>query len=166
MMNIRKCKADELDMVMELIREAVKDMRCRGIEQWDEIYPNIEGIAKDIAQGSLYVYEDEVIKGIVVLNEYQDKEYEEVNWEFADDKPLVIHRLCIHPGYQSKGIAGAMVRYADEYARANGYLSIRLDAFPQNERACCLYKKAGYKKVGSVTFRKGLFYCFEKVVHK
>lgn len=164
MVNIRKCKADELETVMDLIREAVKVMRSRGIEQWDEIYPNAEVINNDISEESLYVYDDEVIKGIIVLNEYQDKEYKEVNWEFADDKPLVIHRLCIHPGYQSRGIAAAMVRFADEYARLHGYLSVRLDAFPQNERACSLYEKAGYKKVGRVTFRKGLFYCFEKVL--
>lgn len=163
-MTIRKCKIDELGIVMELIKESVQDMQARGLDQWDEIYPNTEVISNDIFEGNLYVYAKEKIAGIIVLNEHQDKEYQEVNWILPNERPMVIHRLCIHPNYQSKGIARAMVSFAEEFAKSQQYLSIRLDTFSENDKACRLYEKLGYKNVGTVTFRKGLFFCFEKIL--
>ncbi|MDP4088644.1 MAG: GNAT family N-acetyltransferase [Bacillota bacterium] len=161
-MDIRKASQQEVSMIMELVKKAVADMISKGIEQWDDIYPNIEVISRDIAEGNLYVYHDGVIKGIVVLNEYQDKEYEEVQWEKQCGKPMVIHRLCIAPQSQGSGIARAFIDFAEEYAKRNEYDSIRLDTFIHNLRACRLYEGKGYKKVGIVTFRKGEFYCYEK----
>jgi ribosomal protein S18 acetylase RimI-like enzyme len=63
---------------------------------------------------------------------------------------------------QGGGIARKLLKYADDFAVKNGYGTIRLDAFTQNERALRLYEKNGYEKVGSVLFRKGEFYCYEK----
>lgn len=42
---------------------------------------------------------------------------------------------------------------------------IRLDAFTGNPRALKLYDGLGYRRSGYVTFRKGLFVCFEKRLH-
>jgi hypothetical protein len=41
--------------------------------------------------------------------------------------------------------------------------SIRLDAFTENRCALHLYDGNGYKTKGVVTFRKGNFYCYEKM---
>lgn len=163
-MEIKKCTITEIDSVMKLINDAIIDMRAKGINQWDEVYPDIEVITEDISEGSLYGYYDEGLKGIMVLNENQDYEYGEVGWELDDERPLVIHRLCIHPNYQGRGIAKTMVKFAESYACNNNYKSIRLDSFTQNEKACSLYRALGYKAVGTVYFRKGAFYCFEKIL--
>lgn len=160
---IRKGCLDDQLFIMEIIHNAIIDMEAKGIYQWDSIYPNDEVINNDLSNETLYVYEDGgIIKGIIVLNEYQDKEYEDMKWEFNSGKHLIIHRLCIDPKYQGQGIARLLVDYAERRGKALGYESIRLDAFVNNERACNLYKKLGYKAVGIVEFRKGKFYCFEK----
>lgn len=161
-MIIRKADKQEAQFIMDLIKRAVKDMIDKGIEQWDDIYPNMEVISRDIDESSLYVYDDSGIKGIIVLNEYQDKEYEDVEWEEQHGRPMVIHRLCIDPEYQGAGIARRFIDFAEEHARENAYDCIRLDAFVHNPRACRLYEGKGYKKRGIVTFRKGKFYCYEK----
>jgi GNAT superfamily N-acetyltransferase len=148
---------------MGLIRDAVIDMDSKGIFQWDSIYPNEYVINDDINDGNLFVYEDcGIIKGIIVLNEHQEKEYLDVKWEFDGGRQLVVHRLCIAPRYQGQGIARLFMAYAEEHGKGLGYGSIRLDAFTNNMRACTLYVKLGYKAAGIVHFRKGKFYCFEK----
>lgn len=154
---------DDQQAIMTMIRNAVMDMESKGIYQWDSIYPNEKVIYDDLVSGNLYVYQDyENIKGIVVLNEHQDREYEEIDWRYNSGRPLIVHRLCIDPRCQGQGIARLLMNYAEEYASESGYESIRLDAFINNARACHLYQKLEYQKVGIVRFRKGEFYCFEK----
>jgi Acetyltransferase (GNAT) family. len=144
-MNIRKAAIKDIDEIMKLIKDAVHDMQRRGVDQWDDIYPNREVIEEDVESGNLFVYDDDIIKGIIVLNEYQDEEYNAVDWKYRKTRILVIHRLCISTKYQSAGLARAMVRFAEDYARKNKYEAIRLDTFIDNERACKLYQGEGYK---------------------
>jgi len=98
----------------------------------------------------------------MVLNEDQAEEYRNLDWNYTSGKQLVIHRLCVDPKAQGHGIAKKLLKYTDNFATQNRYNAIRLDAFPPNERAIKLYERNGYTKVGSVKFRKGKFYCYEK----
>lgn len=162
-MEISKGKNEDIKSIMHIIKEAVIDMEAQDIHQWDEIYPDEPTICDDIYNGNLYVYIDNnKIKGLIVLNENQDKQYETLRWKFNSGAQLVIHRLCVDPQYQGKGIAKALLKYAETYGKQNQYTSIRLDAFIHNIKACSMYEKAGYNKTGSVIFRKGDFYCYEK----
>lgn len=162
-MVIRKGHTRDIDDIIHIIKAAVTDMDSKGIYQWDEIYPDEKVIKNDIESKNLFVcIDDNAITGIVVLNEYQDKEYEDLTWKYKSGKQLVVHRLCINPMHQGNGIAKHLLEYTESYAKEHKYKAIRLDAFIQNERACRLYERTGYEKVGIVTFRKGDFYCFEK----
>lgn len=162
---IRKASKDDKQIIMNIIQNAIVDMESKGIYQWDSIYPNAEVINNDLDKGILYVYVDSgSIKGIIVLNEHQDKEYEDMDWKLNSGKHLIVHRLCVDPGYQGMGIARLLMNFAEEYGKENGYESIRLDAFMSNKHACSLYEKLGYSTAGIVQFRKGKFYCFEKRV--
>ncbi len=94
---------------------------------------------------------------------FSPAEYGSIGWNDGG-RPLVMHRLCISPSLQGKGLAKHLVRFAEQYARENGYGSIRLDAFIDNERALRLYDSLNYQRKGTVTFRKGSFYCYEKTI--
>lgn len=160
---IRKGKLEDINEIMNIFREAIVDMEAEGIYQWDNIYPNEEVIANDIKEGTLYVYEEEnLVKGLIVLSEHEDEEYKALEWQFNSGKHLVIHRLCVNPKYKGKGIAKQLIEFAEKLGRENQYEAIRLDAFTPNKRACRMYENAGYIKVGTVTFRKGEFICYEK----
>lgn len=164
---IRKASIDDQQIIMNIINDAVINMESQGIHQWDSIYPSGEVIKNDLSNRNLYVYQDdEGIKGIIVLNEFQDEEYEDMDWKLNSGKQLVVHRLCIDPKYQGQGMARLLMNFAEEYGRENGYESIRLDAFISNKHACNLYEKLGYSTAGIVQFRKGKFYCFEKGLYK
>lgn len=166
-MEIKRAKIEDIDEIMSTVKLAVSDMHEQGIYQWDHTYPSKEIITKDINEGNLHLYVDENnIKGFVVLDEYQDKKYDELEWKYNKGKYLVLHRLCVNPKYKGKGIATKLIEYADIFARDNNYSAIRLDTFIDNKRARGLYEKEGYKIAGSIQFKLGVFYCFEKPIQQ
>jgi len=156
---------ERLDAVMELIARAIMRLDGLGIPQWDEIYPDRETFARDIDQGSLFgAFVDGSLGGVVTLNHFQDDEYAEVDWSIADPRPLVIHRLCVHPEFQGRGLAKETIAFAESTAKERGCASIRFDAFTLNPISLSLYRSLGYQERGTVRFRKGQFICFEKSV--
>jgi ribosomal protein S18 acetylase RimI-like enzyme len=87
-----------------------------------------------------------------------------LTWEANDGKFLIVHRLCIHPDYQGRGLAKALMQFAEEYALKNGYASIRMDTFITNKAALGLYNALGYRRAGQLVFSRGHFQVFEKVL--
>lgn len=161
---VRLATEANLDAVVLLLRDCVAAMRAEGIDQWDEIYPSRETLSSDIREGTLHLaYSDAAtLVGAMVLNEHQNPEYAQVPWAFQDGRVAVVHRLMVAPSSQRKGIARWLMAFTEDRARELGYDAIRLDAFSENPRALRLYQDLGYHDAGSVTFRKGLFRCFEK----
>lgn len=160
---IIRAATHDADGAMAVVRTCVADMLAKGIEQWDEVYPDRSTIERDIAEETLYLaMQAGGCRGIIALDERQSNEYRAVRWESAGGKMLVVHRLAIDPAAQGQGIASRLMDFAEEHGRRNGYAGIRLDAFAGNPRALRLYNRRGYRMAGAVTFRKGLFHCFEK----
>jgi ribosomal protein S18 acetylase RimI-like enzyme len=166
-MHIRSASLQDIATIDALVREATRQMDARGIAQWDELYPTREILAKDIERGEMHVIESEGgAAGIIVLNEHQEPEYAAVRWWFSGPA-LVVHRLAVHPAFQRRGLASRLMDFAEERAAALKYACVRLDAFTKNPAACSLYESRGYRKAGTVRFRKGEFFCFEKAMgHK
>jgi GNAT superfamily N-acetyltransferase len=154
--------------VVRLISATTQTMREHGIYQWDEIYPNEEIITKDVDSRSLYVLEQSgLCIAAVSLNQEQDEAYQQVHWLGAEPV-LVVHRLCVDPAYQGNGIGSGLMDFAEENAKQNAYVSIRLDTYTGNPRAVRLYERRGYRKAGQIYFpRRTLpFFCFEKILRE
>jgi ribosomal protein S18 acetylase RimI-like enzyme len=76
-----------------------------------------------------------------------------------------VHRLCLLPAFQGKGLAKQLMQFAEEYAVKNKYSSIRLDTYSKNFIALNLYDSLKYRRAGDVSFRAGkTFHCFEKML--
>ena len=107
----------EIDDILALTRACGKHMRENGIDQWDENYPDIKTLERDILANNLFVFEkNDVICGIIVLNEEQDKEYEEMDWENTTEPYILVHRLAVNPKVQRQGIASQLMDFAENYA--------------------------------------------------
>ena len=57
-MTFRKTEAADLDGVMEIVRQAQASLKARGIDQWQNGYPDRPAIEADIARGWSYVLAD------------------------------------------------------------------------------------------------------------
>ena len=146
-----------------IFTDVKRDMISQGIDQWDEVYPNEKIIETDILNNHAFGYcADGVLMGYIAINEYFDKEYNDLDWKHPDNRPLIVHRLAVHSKFQGLGIAKALMLFAEDKAINEGYATIRLDAFSKNPKALKFYDNLDYQFVGEVTFRKGVFYCFEK----
>lgn len=165
MENVLKIDPQDINEVMGLIKEVIAEMENKEIAQWDELYPDYKTIAEDIHSEAMFgIFKDLELAGIVVLDKNQSPEYSSVEWELADGNPLVMHRLCVRPKFQGQGIAKQLLKFSEQFAIDYSYTSIRLDAFSGNPSALYLYESNGYRKRGMVTFRKGDFNCYEKII--
>jgi GNAT superfamily N-acetyltransferase len=161
---VRRAHEDDLPRVVELLGECVQKMRAEGIDQWDEVYPTAAILTGDVLGGSLYVASAEglTIAGTVAMDERQEAEYADVPWSVETPRVAVIHRLMVHPRCQGRGVGAFLMRFAEQRARRLGYRALRLDTFSSNPRSLRLFQRLGYGEAGPVTFRKGVFRCFEK----
>jgi GNAT superfamily N-acetyltransferase len=161
---IRIALKDDIEKVLTIVRDATQYMDTQGIPQWDEIYPSRAVLQKDIENQHLYVIENEgEVAGLTTLNEEESPEYRDVKWIFHG-RILVVHRLTIAPKRQGGKLASQLMDFAEQEAAFKGYNAIRLDAFTQNPVAINLYEHRGYRNAGTVRFRKGLFFCYEKAI--
>lgn len=162
---IKLLKTENIQAAYNILDSCRDHMNLHGIPQWNEHYPKLHNVQNDVQKKEAYGYfSDGTLSGIIVLNEYQDPEYLDIEWRFPNEKVGVIHRLAVHPDFQGQGIAGKLMRFAEEQFSKLGYESIRLDAFTQNPTALNLYDKLGYEKRGQVYFpyRTVPFWCYEK----
>jgi ribosomal protein S18 acetylase RimI-like enzyme len=160
---IELAQGEDLHSILDLVDSVTRAMQSGGIDQWDEWYPIPSDIDSDLEDGNLYLcrYWNQ-IAGCVVLNSSQDPAYATVPWKYSRAPIGVVHRLMVAPTLHGRGIASFLMRFVEQRAREIGYKTIRLDAFSKNPSAVGLYDRLGYQRAGMVTFRKGIFHCFEK----
>ena len=152
-----------MDKIFELYSEAIENMEKQNIHQWDEIYPDKEILRQDILKNQMYIGEkDNNIAVCFVLNEECYEEYKNGNWICPKARFCIIHRLCVNPLFQNKGIARESMEYIENLCKSSEYDSIRLDCFTENPYSKKLYDKAGYTITGYADWRKGRFELREK----
>ena len=161
MISCRKGTAGDLDAVFAMV-EAVKErMRAQGIDQWDEFYPTREDLEHDIEENALYIAEEDGEPAAVyVLSEECEDEYLECRWEYGE--ACVLHRFCVAPDRQNRGIGKQVLQLIEKQLSGMGYGSVRLDVFSKNPYAQRLYDKNGYVRRGHADWRKGRFWLMEK----
>ncbi|WP_294428624.1 GNAT family N-acetyltransferase [uncultured Treponema sp.] len=165
-MNFRLATEADLSEICSLVKAAISEMERNEIFQWDEIYPTADDFLNDIKSNSLFA--GEVCEGgkkriavIYAVNKESDDEYKKAVWS-VDGDYRVIHRLCVHPDFQNRGIAKETLIHIEKNLAKIGVRSIRLDVFSKNPFSLKLYEHAGYFKTGEANWRKGLFYLMEK----
>ena len=162
-LEFRRAGTDDLDALVALYGAAAQDMWEKGIDQWDEYYPDREILAEDVESGdmTLGLLDGRLACAWVVNREYEP-EYELGAWEHTEGDFCVLHRLCVNPQLQGRGLARQAMARMEKNARDQGFDSVRLDVFSQNLHAQRLYERLGYRRTGEVRFRKGIFYLMEK----
>ncbi len=140
-------------------------MESHGNYLCDDYYPDVNTLTKDIINGDMTIvsFEDEIV-AIYVTNTEYDKEYDDAKWQLPNVKFLIVHRLCVNPKFQNRGLARIIVKHIEEEARQDGFESIRLDTFMGNPYSLRLYKSLDYIETGRFFWRKGCLVIMEKVL--
>ena len=164
-MEYRLAEKSDIDDVVKLIKAAIVQMEADGIYQWDDIYPAKEDFINDIEKKSLYLAIDsKKLAAIYVISAESDEAYKNATWESNDESAYILHRFCVSPDYQNKGIGKEVLAHIETQIYEMGYKSIRLDAFTENPYAQRLYRKNGYIVRGYADWRKGRCELMEKKI--
>lgn len=159
----RKATLDDIEEIYSLVTHAIDKMIKHDILQWDEIYPTKEDFRNDISHNHLYVgLADGQIAVVYALNQECDKEYENGCWKYPNEPFYIVHRLCVNPDFQNRGIAKQTLLHIEAELLKKNIHAIRLDAFSENPFSLKLYDSLHYSRVGYADWRKGRFYLMEK----
>ncbi|MBS7564683.1 GNAT family N-acetyltransferase [Mucilaginibacter sp. Bleaf8] len=165
-MNIRKANHQDIEPIMQLIREAVSLMQAAGNQQWDASYPNADIFTQDINAGYLWIAEiDSVVAGVIAVTDKQEEEYGQIpGWDITE-RAIVAHRLAVSPHHRGKGLAAALLQQCEVVAREQHIELLRLDTNTLNRPMQNLFMKLGYHMAGEITLHNRpdqQFLAFEK----
>ncbi|MEG9327566.1 GNAT family N-acetyltransferase [Salinimicrobium catena] len=165
---IRKATRQDLESAKSLTEACAAAMQEKAIFQWNEHYPSRERLLEDIEKEELYVLEEHgEILGIIVLTPQIDEEYLPIEWLTPGGNNLYVHRLATLPEVWGKGYGQKLMDFAEKFAAAQNYQSVRLDTFSKNKRNQKFYESRDYKRLGNIFFPKQSehpFYCYEKIL--
>lgn len=162
-MNYRPAKQEDIDEICAMVRSAVAEMERHHIFQWDSLYPTREDFLTDMEKGQLFVGQSgEEIAVIYVVNRECDDAYQAGNWSCPGREYRVIHRLCVNPRFQNRGLGKDTLLHIEKELKKQGVEAVRLDVFSRNPFALSLYRRCGYREVGFADWRKGRFCLMEK----
>lgn len=163
---IRIATRHDIPAVWEIVRTCRDALINAGSDQWDTVYPTERDIVRDVLAHDAYLLETNgTAVGTVTLNRDADPTYDALKWQ-TSPPALIVHRLCVVPAASGQRHGHALMEFAELHAKASGYRSIRLDAYPKNLPAIALYRSRGYREVGSIVLprRSAAFVCFEKAI--
>lgn len=156
----------DLDDIMGVVADAQQSLRDRGVDQWQNGYPERKVIMEDILQQvGVVVRVDGKIAAYVSIVYSGESAYDVLDGRWSCDCPyVVIHRLCVRKGYERQGIAAALMFYAEERSRDRGVFYARIDTHPDNAYMCTLLKKFEYHYCGVVHYDHGDRIAFDKKI--
>ena len=165
---IRPANISDIESVLDVTKSCALHMINNGIFQWNEHYPDKVSFVNDIGNEELFVYCNNVkVVACISLCNKMDEVYKPVHWKSINKNNLYIHRLAVHPDFQKKGVGKSLMDFAENYAKVNGFVSVRLDTFSENKRNLKFYESRGYQRLDGIYFPKQSefpFYCYELIL--
>jgi ribosomal protein S18 acetylase RimI-like enzyme len=158
LMNIQKALSKDFIEVLYLVRVCLHEFKG-----W--LYADLSHLLANnhFKDAIIFLYkENEVCRGMISLKEGQSSG--ENLTPNDTDKSFEVNCLAVHPHWRHQGIARSLIAFAEQYAKEQGYSSLKLNIFAENEDAVGLYNKLDYKQAGETqsSYQKVPFICFEK----
>ena len=153
------CEGD-LPEVMRIIADAQADFRARGIDQWQNGYPNEAAIRCDIARGESYVViRGEQIVATAMITFAPDPNYAVIyngEWLLAAPKSYAtIHRISVDLAERGQGIAEWIVGQTEQMCCKRGADSLRIDTHRDNRSMQRVAEKNGMTLCGIIHLADG-----------
>ena len=165
--NFRKASLSDINPIWDILQQAIVRRKNDGSNQWQDGYPNLEVVQKDIEKESGYVLtEGESIVGYIAVLINDEPAYEKIEGEWLTNNDFVLfHRVAISENYLGKGLAKMMINYIEDFAVENKINSIKADTNFDNFAMLNIFEKLGYKYCGQVYLRGNPRRAFEKVLN-
>ena len=164
----RQAKYSEASHIWQILKDAIQRRKEDGSNQWQDGYPNMEVIKKDIKKKIGFVLtQNNTIIGYsaVIINDEPDYINIEGRW-LSDQDFVVYHRVAVSEAFLAKGMAKKMIKLIEQYALSKNIYSLKADTNHDNIPMMKIFEKLGYSFCGIVYIRQSPRRAYEKVLKK
>ena len=151
-MNIREANLTDLDSIEEIYNDIhLAEENGRQTIGWmRDVYPTRKTAEEAILRGDMFVLEGGKVIGAGIINRTQVDVYFGASWEHDTDLVCVLHTLVISPDAAGRGYGRAFVEFYEWWAKEHNLPELRIDTNARNTAARAMYRKLGYKEIGTV----------------
>ena len=162
----RVATLEDAEDIWGILRQAIARRKEDGSNQWQDGYPNLEVVQKDISNGNGFVLcQGTAVLGYTALLINDEPEYDNLEGSWLTHEDFVVfHRVAISENHLGKGLAKKMFGHIEAYARQNNIKSIKADTNFDNPAMLYLFENCGYHFCGTVYFRGSPRKAYEKVL--
>lgn len=124
----------------------------QDLEEYVQENFNLDVIKKELDNPDisyLLVFYDDEITGYIKLQRFDQPE------GFELKKPVAIHRLYIKSDFRNLKLGGALVEHSIALAEKEGFQTVWLGVWNENNNAIRFYNKFGFEKFGNYNFVMG-----------
>lgn len=167
-MELRKTNISDVNSVMKIISQSQDYFKLKGIDQWQNNYPNENTIIEDINNGYSYVLEkDNKIIATLALSFNGEVTYNKIyQGEWLSNKEYaVIHRIAVDNDLKGNGISSYLIECVKKIALDLNVYSIKVDTHEDNISMQRLLEKNDFKYCGIIYLEDGnKRIAFEKLI--
>ena len=157
-MIVRIAEESDIDRMLEVYADGRASLRCLGIDQWQDGYPQRWRVETDVARREARVACDEEgrIVACIVLILSGEPDYDVIDGAWltkgtsANPDYAVIHRVATAADSLGRGVATALFDEVEREAREAGCTGMRIDTHYGNAPMRSLVAKRGYIPCGEV----------------
>jgi GNAT superfamily N-acetyltransferase len=154
LLSVDQALPDEFPLVLELLDDAARWLRQRGITQWPARFSDAEGWRIE----RIRAYTDNGHTWLVRVNttavatftlSSADPDYAD-GWPDGPETGLYIYRMAVRREFAGHDIGGHILDWSSARAAALGYRWLRLDCHRDNHNLQSYYKAHGFERVGTL----------------
>ena len=162
----RKAKQSDTERIWQIILQAKEQMRRMNSRQWQDGYPVVENITKDIKSGYAYVLCDKdlvIAYGAVIFT--GEPAYNNIQGKWLTNLPyVVLHRLAVAEEVKNRGVATSFMQEVAELAKQKNVGSFRVDTNFDNLFMHKMLFALDFTYCGEVFYDKNQRRAYEKVL--
>lgn len=151
-MEFRNAEEKDIPRMMEMVNQSKSSMKARGIDQWQQGYPNEDVLREDLEKRISYVLEDDgLVVGMITVADGEEEAYKKIEGSWPNHEPYIsYHRVCVEESRKGQGLAGILFGEGEKLCRKWGFKNIRNDTHPDNASMQRAVEKFGFKRCGII----------------
>lgn len=158
MLALRYTKLEDIERVMEIIKQAQQYFKEKGINQWQNGYPNAKVIENDIKNGHSFVLiKNNEIVGTIAISFEGEVTYNKIfegAWK-SNDNYAVIHRIAVDHELKGIGLSSEMIKQTELMCNKKSVRSIKVDTHEDNQAMQRALIKNGFDYCGVIYLADG-----------
>ncbi|MGL5318373.1 MAG: GNAT family N-acetyltransferase, partial [Bacteroidales bacterium] len=147
----------DIPQIMHIIRQAQSYFKSKGIDQWQNGYPNSEALTKDIELGHSYVFlQHDHIIATAMISFDGEPTYDQIEGAWLNNEPYaVVHRIAVENGLKGKNVAGRIFNIVRDMCHDKDISNMRVDTHRDNQSMQRVLEKWGFTYCGIIYLRDG-----------